>query len=277
MILVFAESTKGIFKKSILETITYGAKLGQAMGKECAALVLGQADDVGQLGQYGATKVFQIAGDGLEQFDSQVFSQVIADAAKQLDSQVVLMSNTANGKSIFGRIAIRLEAGAVAGVNALPDLSNGFRVTKNVFSGKAVANYQIDSPVKVLSVMGNAIPPETMGSPVEVTPLTVDVPAAKIRVKEVKTIEGTVPLPEAELVVSAGRGMKGPENWGIIEELATSLGATTACSRPVADTGWRAPPRTRRADRGRHPPQLVYSRRHFQGPSSIWQASTGQK
>ncbi|MFT7450891.1 MAG: electron transfer flavoprotein alpha subunit, partial [Patescibacteria group bacterium] len=187
---------------------------------------------------YGANKVYQVNGD-FANFDSQVYSQVISNAAKQLGAEVVLLSSTSNGKSLFGRIAVRLEAGAVSNVNALPDVSNGFKVKKSVFSGKAVAEYDVNSPVKVLSLMGNAIPPEAMGAAVAIETLDIEVPASKIRVKEVKTVEGTVPLPEAELVVSAGRGMKGPENWGIIEELANILGATTACSRPVADTGWR--------------------------------------
>ena len=113
MILIFAESTKGKFKKSILETVTYGAKLAQAMGKECAAVVLGAADNAGELGTYGATKVYQVNGD-FTNFDSQVYSQVIADAAKQLGAEVVLLSSTANGKSLFGRLAVRLEAGAVS-------------------------------------------------------------------------------------------------------------------------------------------------------------------
>lgn len=239
MILVFAESTKGKFKKSVFEAVTYGAKLGQAMGKECAALVLGAADNAGDLGTYGATKVYQINGDALANFDSQSYSQAIAEAAKQLGATVVLLSSTANGKSLFGRLAVKLQAGAVSNVSALADTSNGFRVRKGVFSGKAIAEYEVGGDVKVLSIMGNALPPEATGAPVEVATLDIAVPAPKVRVKEVKTVEGTVPLPEAELVVSAGRGMKGPENWGIIEELATILGATTACSRPVADTGWR--------------------------------------
>ena len=108
-----------------------------------------------------------------------------------------------------------------------------------MFSGKAIAEYQISSPVKVISLMGNSIPPEATGSNAAVESLDVAIPQSRVKVKEVKTIDGTVPLPEAELVVSAGRGMKGPENWSIIEELASELGATTACSRPVADIGWR--------------------------------------
>ncbi|MEM6698377.1 MAG: electron transfer flavoprotein subunit alpha/FixB family protein, partial [Bacteroidota bacterium] len=120
-----------------------------------------------------------------------------------------------------------------------PTNDGSFRVSKGVFSGKAFATYEIKSDKKVLSLMGNAVPVEETGAAVEVESLNVEVPAPKVKVKEVKRVEGTVPLPEAELVVSGGRGLKGPENWGIIEDLAEALGATTACSRPVSDTGWR--------------------------------------
>ncbi len=237
MILVFAESTKGQFKKSVFEAVTYGAKLAASMGTSCAAVTMGEVNDAGQLGVYGATKVYNVAGVGA--FDSQVYSAVLADAAKQLEAQVVIMPVSSTGKSIFGRVAVKLGAGCVSGVTALPNLDGGFKVKKNVFSGKAVAEYEITTPVKVLSLMGNTLPPESTGAAATVEALDIAVPAARVRVKEVKTIDGIVPLPEAELVVSAGRGMKGPENWGMIEEMATILGATTACSRPVADTGWR--------------------------------------
>jgi electron transfer flavoprotein alpha subunit len=112
-------------------------------------------------------------------------------------------------------------------------------VRKNVFSGKAFADYELSSDIKVLSIINNAIPPQELGQPVSPETLSVAIPGPKVTIREVNRIEGTTPLPEAELVVSAGRGMKGPEHWGIIEELADALGATTACSRPVSDTGWR--------------------------------------
>jgi len=239
MILVIADSPKGQLKKGAFEAVTYGKKVADAMGTQCAALVLGTAADAGQLGKYGAGKVIQINNDQLNNFDSQVYTAVIADVAKQINAQVVIMSHTSTGKSLVGRLAVRLDAGSVAGVNHLPTVDGGFKVKKNVFSGKAIAEYEISSPVKVLSLMGNSIPVEATGSDVSPESMEVNVPAAAVTVKEVKTVDGVVPLPEAELVVSAGRGMKGPENWGIIEELATELGATTACSRPVADTGWR--------------------------------------
>ena len=239
MILVLADSPKGQLKKGSFEAVTYGKKVADAMGTRCAALVLGSADDAGQLGQYGAAKVIHLNNDQLNNFDSQTYTGVIADVAKQLDAKVVIVSHSSTGKSLVGRLAVRLDAGSVAGVNQLPTVDGGFKVKKNVFSGKAIAEYEISSPVKVLSLMGNSIPVEATGATVAAESMDVTIPASKVTVKDRKTIEGTVPLPEAELVVSAGRGMKGPENWGIIEKLATELGATTACSRPVADTGWR--------------------------------------
>ncbi|RMG85207.1 MAG: electron transfer flavoprotein subunit alpha/FixB family protein [Bacteroidetes bacterium] len=239
MVLVFAENQKGTFKKAAFEAVTYGYKTAQALGTECVALVLGAADNAGQLGQYGASKVYQCEAPALTDFDSQVYAAAVAGAAEKVGANVVIMSHTSTGKSLCGRVAVRMNAGSVTGANAIPTTDGGFRVTKSVFSGKAIATFQINSDHKVISVMGNAIQPETTGADVAVEKIDLDLPAPKVRVKEVKREEGTVPLPEAELVVSAGRGMKGPENWGIIEELAEALGATTACSRPVADSGWR--------------------------------------
>jgi len=238
MVLVYAESPKGQFKKAAFEAVTYGKKIADAMGKPCVALVIGNADNAGQLGVYGASQVVQANG-AFENFDSQNFSHVIASVAKQMGAEVVIMNHSSSGKSLIGRIAVKLDAGSVSGVNTMPTFDGGFKVKKNVFSGKAIAQYEIKTPIKVLSLMGNSFPPVASGADVEVQALDITAPAAKVTVKSVERVEGTVPLPEAELVVSAGRGMKGPENWGIIEELAKVVGATTACSRPVADTGWR--------------------------------------
>ncbi|MEM1327501.1 MAG: electron transfer flavoprotein subunit alpha/FixB family protein [Bacteroidota bacterium] len=240
MVLVFAEHTKGTFKKAAFEAVTYGVKTAQALGTDCVALVLGEADNAGQLGTYGVSKVYHIASDHLTQFDSQTYTAAITQAAEQLGADVVVLSHSSTGKSIVGRLAVKMSAGSVAGVNALPTIDGStFKVEKGVFSGKAIATYEVSSDKKVISVMGNSIPVEATGAAVEVESLSIDVPAPKVAVKEVKRAEGVTPLPEAELVVSAGRGMKGPENWEIIEDLAEALGATTACSRPVADTGWR--------------------------------------
>ena len=240
MVLIYAESPNGKLKKSAFEAVTYGHKVAQTLGTECAALTLGNVENAGQLGQYGASKVFQVNSDQLNHFDSQLYTNAISSAAQELGAKVIIVSHSSSGKSLLGRLAIRLNAGSVSGVNAVPTVDGGtFRVKKNVFSGKAIAEYELNSEVKVLSLMGNSFPVENVGSDVGVEAINVELPASRIQVKEVKTVDGVVPLPEAELVVSAGRGMKGPENWNLVEDLAGLIGATTACSRPVADTGWR--------------------------------------
>lgn len=239
MVLVFAETTKGQFKKAAFEAVTFGHKTAQALGSQCVALALGAAENAGQLGKYGATKVYHVPDERLNGFDSQVFTAVIGQAAQRLGATVVVVSHTSTGKALVGRLAARLNAGSVAGVKNVPAVDGGFRVSKAVYSGKAVAEYQVNSDVKVLSLMGNEVKPEVVGGDISVENLSVEVPAPKVKVLEVKRQEGMVPLPEAEIVVSGGRGLKGPENWGVVEDLAAALGATTACSRPVADAGWR--------------------------------------
>ncbi|HHM21921.1 MAG TPA: electron transfer flavoprotein subunit alpha/FixB family protein [Bacteroidetes bacterium] len=241
MVLVFAETIDGQFKKAAFEALTYGKKTAEVLGTECVALTLGNVNDAGQLGTYGASKVYTVDHPHLATFDSQVYASVIAQAAQKLGAGVVIVSHTSTGKSLLGRIAARLNAGSVPAARTVPNfVGDSLRVHKGVFSGKATAEYAIISDVKVISLAGNEIPPEATGSPVSTDSLDVEVPAPKVKVIETNLQQGdTAPLPEAELVVSAGRGMKGPENWGIIEDLAKALGATTACSRPVADAGWR--------------------------------------
>ena len=239
MVLVFAESPRGQIKKASFEAVTYGKKVADQLGTSCVAVVLGtNATNASELGKYGASKVLQVADAALNDFDSQTYTAVLADVAKQQGAKVVVLCHTSTGKAIAGRLSVRLGAGLVSGVTSLPEAGT-FNVRKSVFSGKAIVDYTIASDVKIVSLMGNAVRPEASGSSVSVENINVTVPAARIRVKSVKTQEGTVPLPEAEIVVSAGRGMKESTNWGIVEELATTLGATTACSRPVTDSGWR--------------------------------------
>ena len=237
MVLVFAESQNGGFKKAAFEALTYGAKTAAMMGVDCVALTLGNAEGAADLGQYGCSKVLNVADESLNNFDSQVFAKVIAAAAEKTGASVVVVSGTSTGKGLLGRLAVRLDAASVSGASALPTAD--FIVKKSVFSGKATADFKLGAERKVISVMGNSIKPDASGSAVAVEALDVEVPQSRMKVVEVSRQTGVTPLPEAEIVVSAGRGMKGPENWGIIEELAGTLGATTACSRPVADSDWR--------------------------------------
>lgn len=240
MVLVFVEHQNGQLKKAAFEAVYYGSQTAAVLGVDCAAVVLGEAEGLEGLGNYGASKVFQVADAKLNQVDSQVYANVLAQVVEQQSASVMIVNHSSTGKSILGRLAARFGAGSVSGVNSIPTNEGGaFKVNKLVFSGKAIATYEVKTDLKLLSLMGNAIQPQATESTATVEQLSLDVPESKLTIKEVDRVDGTVPLPEAELVVSAGRGMKGPENWGIIEDLADVLGATTACSRPVADVGWR--------------------------------------
>jgi electron transfer flavoprotein alpha subunit len=239
MILIIPEPVNGSLNKGSYELATYAKLTAAKLNTEVHALVLGACDNAGELGKYGVDKVHVATNSSLDHFDSQSYAKAIADTATSIGAKVVIVRSSANGKALEGRLAVRLNADSVSGVSAVPDTSNGFTVSKSVYSGKAIATYSLNSDVKVLSLMGNAVQPQEVGSAITPSEISIEVATPKVKVIDRKVITGIVPLPEAEKVVSAGRGMKGPENWGIIEELAKELGATTACSRPVADTGWR--------------------------------------
>ena len=239
MVLVFADHSGGQFKKATFAVVTYGKKVAELHSCDCTAVVLGSVENVGVLGQYGANKVIHVNSDTLNNFDSQTYTSAIAQVAEKVGAKVIIVGHNSSGKSVVGRLAAKMDAGVIAGAKAIPNVANGFVVEKNVFSGKGVASYKLDTDVKIISLMGNSIQPEVTGADVSPEAMDLSIDAPKVKVIERKTVSGIVPLPEAELVVSAGRGMGAPDKWGIIEELAEILGATTACSRPVADTGWR--------------------------------------
>ncbi len=241
-VLIFTEAVNGKIKKSSLEAVTYGSKVAAALGTQAVALNLNPGGaDLSELGKYGASKVIVGKNASLASFDSQVYTAAIAEVAASVGATVVVTVNDSLGKAVAPRLSARLKAGLVAGATTLPNTAIGFNVTKNVFSGKAKAHYNIVSAVKVISLMPNAVQPEANGSAASVEEVNLNIGvSAKTVIKEVKRAStDKIALPEAELVVSAGRGMKGPENWGIVEDLANVVGAATACSRPVADIGWR--------------------------------------
>lgn len=233
--LVFAVNQDGKAHKASLEAATYAKR----MGVEVEAVTYGSLDGDGGLGAAGVSKV-HVAADASAS-DSGQLAKLVASAATAAGADVVIFSHDHSGKLIAPRVAVRMNAGFVAGATSVPDTSNGFRVTKNVFSGKAMASVEMTSEKKVISVMPNSVGVELTDGTAAVAAIASEAATAKFTVREVKPIatDGSVPLPEAELVVSAGRGMKGPENWNMIEDLANKLGATTACSRPVSDMGWR--------------------------------------
>jgi electron transfer flavoprotein alpha subunit len=239
-VLIFVDTLDGHIKKSSFEALSYGSKIAEQTGVSAEALVLGSInEDLSTLGQYGIKKVHHAQHENLSQIDTQVYTKVIADAAGKTGATVVVFSNNSTGKSLAPRVAVRLKAGLAAAATALPDTANGFTVKKNVFSGKAFATVSITSPVAVISLNVNAFTVIQGEGTAEVVPFEALVDAPKIKVTGSTKTSGKVTLSEADVVVSAGRGLKGPENWAMVEELADTLGAALACSRPVADAHWR--------------------------------------
>jgi electron transfer flavoprotein alpha subunit len=238
-IVVFAELKEGKATKSGLEATSYARKAAESLGGDVIAVTVGQIEGDGGLGAYGASKVMNAAGANAS--DSEQLTSAIVKAVEESGANVVIMSHDHAGKLTSARVAVRLKAGIVAGATEVPANDGGFVVKKSVFSGKAFANVEIKTDKKVVTLMPNAFGLKETGGSAEVVALDAGTGDARVTVREFKptTTDGSIPLPEADLVVSAGRGMKGPENWGMIEELAKELGAATACSRPVSDTGWR--------------------------------------
>jgi len=239
-VLIFIDTAEGHVKKSSLEVLTYGAKVAEQLGTTAEGVVLGSVtEDLAALGKYGVKKIHHVAADALNHFDAQVFAKVLAQVAEASGAKVIIFSNNLSGKAIAPRLSVRLKAGLVSGAVALPDTSNGFVVKKNVFSGKAFANITVNTDIKIIALSPNAYQTLAGEGAAEVVSLNASIDAAKVKVTGVSKASGEVPLTEAEIVVSAGRGMKGPEHWGIVEDLAKVLHAATACSRPVADAHWR--------------------------------------
>ena len=239
-VLIFIEHSEGLIKKSAHEVLTYGAKLAAQLGTTAEGLVLGTvSENLTTLGKYGVTKINQINNESLNTIDSKLYAATIAEAVTLTGASVVIFSHTPTGKSIAARVSAKLKAGLVSGAAALPDTSNGFIVRKSVFSSKAFANISINTDIKVISVNPNSISAVIGNGEATLNQLTINVGSPSIKIIAVNKITGEIPLTEADIVVSGGRGLKGPENWGVLLDLAKALGAATACSRPVGDAHWR--------------------------------------
>ncbi|WP_219222616.1 electron transfer flavoprotein subunit alpha/FixB family protein [Pedobacter antarcticus] len=243
-VLVYVEQVEGKFKKSVFEAVSYAKAIADQTGTNLTAVSIGQIEEgqLKELGQYGASKVLNVEAGELKNFVNQAYAAVIAEAAQKESAEVIVLSNSFSGKGLAPRVAVKLKAGLVDGAVELPKIDNGsFQVKKTAFSGKAFAVTQLTSAVKVIALNPNAFG-------VKDTPVSIEVesfsPAVQSKdlaavIKEIVRATDKVSLPDAEIVVSGGRGLKGPENWGMVEELAGLLGAATACSKPVSDADWR--------------------------------------
>ncbi len=244
-VLIYVEYEEGKPHKSAGEIITYGRKLAQQRQQPVHVVCIvaeANEDTLQPLGDYGVEHVFIAHHPQCAQFDAMLFARALAQVALRCDASMVIMSQTVNGRAIAPVLSALLQAGLVTGALDLPYEEQGkFRVRKNVFGGKAIATVEVHTPKKIIAVASNALPAEKQSVTIRPEPVAIDLPveATRATVLEVRKKQGKVALADAEIVVSAGRGLKGPENWGMIEELAQLLGAATACSRPVADVHWR--------------------------------------
>jgi electron transfer flavoprotein alpha subunit len=242
-VLIFAENWEGKFKKLSFELVSYGARLAEMLATEAVVLTIGEVgnDELARLGKYGASRIINAVNDAFKQFDSQAFTSVIAGFAQQEKAQVVVLSNNNTGKSIAPRLSVRLKAGLGSGVSKLPSSLSPFTVYKKVYSGNAYANFIIRSDIRILTLSQNSFEliENDRNAVISQVPVDFDGGSIRIRVNEVQKSAGKILLTDADIVVSGGRGMKSPDNWGPIVELAELLGAATACSRPVSDEGWR--------------------------------------
>jgi electron transfer flavoprotein alpha subunit len=241
-VLVFTENWDGKFKKLSFELVSYAKSVATMAGGEVIALSIGKVnqDELSNLGKYGASQVWSAdaAPSGL---DNQVYTSIIAAAMEKSGAKVLVMAHNNTGKAIAPRLSVRLKAGLAAGVTAVPDSVDPLVVSKKVFSGKAFGKVKILTGSAILTLSQNSFEINETGGTARVESFDpgVDVSGASTTIKNVQKQEGKLLLTDAEIVISGGRGMKSPDNWGPIEELASLLGGATACSRPVSDEGWR--------------------------------------
>lgn len=242
-VLVFTENWDGKFKKLSYELVSYSARLAEMLKTNVVALSVGNVEEseLKRLGNYGAKKIISVSGDKLNYLDNQLFTSVIAEIVTKEGADIIVLSNNNTGKALAPRLSVKLKAGVGSGVNKLPLSLDPFTVYKRTYSGNAYAHLIIYSDKKILTLVQNSF--ELSETPneavIEKQEVTIDNSLVKTEVMDVKKQTGKILLTDADIVVSGGRGMKSPDNWGPLEELAGLLGAATACSRPVSDEGWR--------------------------------------
>jgi electron transfer flavoprotein alpha subunit len=242
-VLVFVEGVDGEIKKSSLEAVSYASELAKKKSTDAIAVVIGSysAAALEAIGKFGAKKVLNVTNDKLKQALIQPYATVLAEAAKKENSDVVILSKSSIADAVASRLAVKLQAGVVSNVTELPDLSSGFKVKKSIYTGKAFASVELKSANKVITISKNAHPATETGNSATVEVFNPSIAESDFNavVKEVSKATGDILLTEADIVVSGGRGLKGPENWHLVTDLAKELGAATGCSKPVSDLDWR--------------------------------------
>ena len=237
-VLVYTESENGKFKKTAFEVASYAKAVADQMGTTVTAVSI-NGDDTSVLGNYGVDKVLQVTDSNLDDFNAKAYADVVKQAAEKESAQVVIVSSSADSKYLSPMLAVGLHAGLASNVVEAPSSTAPFTVKQTAFTNKAFSNTTISSDVKIVAVSKNAFGLVENSASASSEDFSPNVSTEGVSVESVDRAADKVTIADAEVVVSAGRGMKGPENWGMIEELAETLGAATACSKPVSDLGWR--------------------------------------
>jgi electron transfer flavoprotein alpha subunit len=242
-VLIYTENWDGKFKKLSYELLSYGVEIAKKLNTQAIALSIGnvEEDELKTLANYGISKIISVKDEKLIYLENQAFANVISQIAEKESSDVLVLSNNLSGKALAPRLSVKLKAGVASGAIALPSSFDPFEVLKMTFTGKAETKIIIKSPVKIITLSQNSfeIIESPSDAPVEEVSVELNDSDFQTELKDVQKVTGKIILTDAEVVVSGGRGMKGPEHWSGIEELAELLGAATACSRPVSDEGWR--------------------------------------
>lgn len=239
-ILIYAESAEGKFKKVAFELASYAKKVAESMGTTVTALTV-NTSDVSELSKFGVDKVIKVSNDKLTAFNAKAYADVIKQAAEKEATKLVVLSSTTDSLYLAPLVAVGLNAGYASNVVELPVSTSPFQVKRTAFSNKAFNITEVETEVKVIGIAKNSfglIETSSTLTEEDFNPTLTDNDFG-VKVESVEKVSGKVTIADADIVVSAGRGMKGPENWGMIEELASVLGAATACSKPVSDIGWR--------------------------------------
>lgn len=239
-VLIYAESADGKFKKVAFELASYAKKVAESLGTTVTAVTV-NAGDVSELSKYGVDKVLKVTNDKLANFNAKAYADVVKQAAQKEGAKVIVLSSTTDSLYLAPLVSVGLEAGFASNVVGLPLSTSPFQVKRTAFSNKAFNITEISTDVKVLSISKNSfglVETASSLSEEDFAPTLNDADFS-VKVESVEKSTGKVTIADADIVVSGGRGMKGPENWGMIEELASVLGAATACSKPVSDIGWR--------------------------------------
>ncbi|MFL3661918.1 MAG: electron transfer flavoprotein subunit alpha/FixB family protein [Polaribacter sp.] len=237
-VLVFADSTDGKFKKTSFEVVSYGKKVAEQLASNLVVLTI-NASDASELYKYGAEKVVAVSNDALLTFNAKEYAAVIVQVAQKESATVVVVDSSINSLYVSPLVAVSLDAGYASNTVSAPSSINPFTVKRKAFSNKAFSNTVISSEYKVIGLAKNSFGIHENPVSGVLESFDVQVAASGVKSEKVERVSGKVTIADADTVVSAGRGMKGPENWGMIEELADVLGAATACSKPVSDLGWR--------------------------------------